>query len=176
MKYIILQYPTLYFLGLLHLFIPSPGRHFNHHIIVSASPLPYHWFNVRSVRRVHHGDTRLSLYFFQIIILIDFQLFPTFSHISFSNECSQFNLSLFFHAVHQHRTALFRCSYPCTLKPTSIHLIYPTVRPHHDRLSARLYPTGISPRQVLQRIYITSQLVLSLSSSLCSTIFASPRP
>lgn len=161
MKYIILQYSTSYFLRFIHLFIPSPGRHFNHHIIVSASPLPYHWFNVRSVRRVYHGNFRLSLYFLQIMLLIDFQLILC---ISFSDACSQFNLSLFFHAVHQHRTALFRCSYPCILKPTSIRSIYLTVRPHHDRLSARLYPTGISPRQVLQCIYITSKLVLSLSS------------
>lgn len=70
MKYIILQYSTSYFLKLLHLVIPPPGRHLNRHIIVFASPLPCHWFNVRSVRRVHHGDPRPSRYFLQIIILI----------------------------------------------------------------------------------------------------------
>ena len=70
MKYIILQYSTSYFLKLLPLFIPPPGRRLNRHIIVSASPLPYHRFNVRSVRRVYHGDLRLSLYVLQIIILI----------------------------------------------------------------------------------------------------------
>ena len=126
--------------------------------------MPYHWFNVRSVRRVHHGDYRLSLYFLQIMLLIDFQLIL---HISFSDACSQFNLSLFPHAVPQHRTTLLRWSYPCILKPTSIRSIYHTVRTHHDRLSARLYPTGISLRQVLQCVYIPFQLVLSLSSSIC---------
>lgn len=98
------------------------------------------------------------------MLLIDFQLILS---ISFSDAYSQFNLSLFSHAVPQYRTALFRCSCPCILKPNSIRSICPTVRPHHDRLSARLYSTGISPRQVLKRVYITSQLVLSLSSSLC---------
>lgn len=105
------------------------------------------------------------------MLLIDFKLIL---HISFSDAFSQFNLSLFPHAVHQHRTALFRYSYPCILKPASIRSIYPTVRLHHDRISASLDPTGITPRQVLQCVYITSQLVLSLFLTMSSVYSSRP--
>lgn len=117
MKYIILQYPTSYFLGLLHLFIPTPGRHFNRHIIVSASPLL---------------TTGLTSDQFGVSTMVISDYPFIFFRSCFLSTFSSFSTSLFLMHVLSSTSACFPTLYPNTeLQSLGIHTHVYLSRPQY---------------------------------------------